>query len=383
MENNKDNDLKEAMDFFSSLDEMNITTSNVNQQELFDKLKNSILTVLAFEFPTTPAKKKIVGHSTRLNFACPYCGDSATDDGKKRGNFYTTGLWYKCYNCGKVTPIYKFIEHFKQEENYSFDELAFLKTNLITDEIKIGGSSSTKLADIFGIEQYAIPRSEIMKKMSLVEINNNKRIYDYLSDRKQIMKNRDCNDFAYDRQNDILYVFNLTSNRNNIIGLQGRFLDKKMIFKLKRRFDSFDYSQIWHKIFEQEVSEEIVKKINKFSLIYNILNVNFAKDVFVFEGAIDARHMQNSIASLSAEDKIKLPKAKYFTDSTIIDKTGIKNAIDLIQQEEYVFLWRKFVDDYPMYRFCKDLNDIYKKQYIDENILKTYFSNDPMDMINL
>ena len=45
------------------------------------------------------SKSEIRSYKGRLNFACPYCGDSGNSSSKKRGNLYLESLSFHCFNC--------------------------------------------------------------------------------------------------------------------------------------------------------------------------------------------------------------------------------------------------------------------------------------------
>ena len=61
----------------------------------------------------------------KLNFACPYCGDSAHDSKKKRGNLYPERGFYKCYNdgCGVKADLPKFISKFSLKYSLGVPDL--------------------------------------------------------------------------------------------------------------------------------------------------------------------------------------------------------------------------------------------------------------------
>ena len=69
---------------------MNLT----HEQQLY--ITSSIQKILKTEFGSGP-KTFLKNTHDRLNFACPYCGDS-TDVHKKRGNIYWKNLSFHCYN---------------------------------------------------------------------------------------------------------------------------------------------------------------------------------------------------------------------------------------------------------------------------------------------
>jgi hypothetical protein len=58
-------------------------------------------------------KTEIKHQRDRLNFACPYCGDSSNVY-KKRANIYWKNLIYHCFNdgCGKHTNIVNFFKDY-------------------------------------------------------------------------------------------------------------------------------------------------------------------------------------------------------------------------------------------------------------------------------
>jgi hypothetical protein len=387
--------------FSPSLDDTKID-DKINQEALFEKIRASLSSILFNTFGNNIPKLEILERDNRLNFACPSCGDSKNNNSKKRGNIYYNGFNFKCYNsesefCGQTRTIKNFLSKFGKIDDFTSAELLYLEQNT-TEHHQLTVSSSgvnfnSYATDMFGIEEYAIPRKDLMAckqveapfgmmDIKLVEISDNMKIFNYLRNRKQIPPNGDTRHFAYDSYNDNLYTFNLTHGRDKIIGLQVRRQNLKS--KKDLRFISYKYSDIWDKFFGvKEIKENIKNAVDQYSLLYNILNVNFNKDINSFEGAIDSHHMHNSIATLSASTKIYLENGKYFYDNATIDPAGRKAALDMIGKGYSIFLWSKFLDDYPVYRECKDLNDIMCKLPIKEEILKKYYSDHSLDAIYL
>ena len=83
--------------------------------ELKDKILNKLQNILHNEFHGEKARIK-QGYD-RINCACPYCGDSADNVYKKRGNVYWKTLMYHCYNCGKHTNVISLLKDFKSGLN--------------------------------------------------------------------------------------------------------------------------------------------------------------------------------------------------------------------------------------------------------------------------
>ncbi|MFM2010502.1 MAG: hypothetical protein RLZZ479_893, partial [Bacteroidota bacterium] len=97
----------------------------VNPQQIIEKIKVSLQEILNSNHAHSE-KRIIYNKAGRLNFACPYCGDSSVDTHKKRGNIYIDKLYFKCYNCGKYTDVYKFLKDFKKDV-FSVDEMLYIK----------------------------------------------------------------------------------------------------------------------------------------------------------------------------------------------------------------------------------------------------------------
>ena len=76
--------------------------STVEVKDFFLKAEDQIRDILAQRFPGNAYKQEVHDKHERLNFACPYCGDSATDNWKKRGNLYEEGFNFHCFNCNAI-----------------------------------------------------------------------------------------------------------------------------------------------------------------------------------------------------------------------------------------------------------------------------------------
>jgi hypothetical protein len=365
---------------------------DVNQ--LVEKIKISLENVLQQRFPSDPIKSVLDPFKQspkEFNFSCPYCGDSQSNARNQRGHIFFNNMAYKCHNGGCTKgfgSLYNFLKDFNQLDLFDTYEQYYIRSNfsqksndsnsISNNSTEFRSKSTNKIHEILAINNYAIPRNDIMKQMKLVEVRSSMACMKMLEKRKQIQQ--DMRHFAYNSYFGNLYVFNLSSDKNGVIGIQIRY-DKPFN---GRRFRSYQYSDIWEDVFKSgTVKEEIKQKINRLSLIYNILHIDYNKPVGVFEGSIDSHHYPNSIATWSANTHFYLPTGRYFYDNTTIDEAGLKESIKMIEKGYYVFLWDKFLREYPRYRKCKDLNDIFKLEPIKIEILNEYFSNDPLDMIYL
>ena len=101
------------------------------------RIEGLIEDILSKEFPREPSKQKIYRAGNRLNFSCPYCGDSR-DGRKKRGNFYLDTLSYKCYNggCGIFKDLYSMLKDFSFIDKVNQDEKGEIDLELNIGENK-------------------------------------------------------------------------------------------------------------------------------------------------------------------------------------------------------------------------------------------------------
>ena len=76
-------------------------------------IKSLIQNILNKEFSNIH-KRRIDEYADRLNYSCPYCGDSSKSVHKKRGNLYFNKLFYICFNCDKKTTFDKFAKDFNE-----------------------------------------------------------------------------------------------------------------------------------------------------------------------------------------------------------------------------------------------------------------------------
>lgn len=344
---------------------------NLSESDIIDIIK-SILTT-KFSNRKTEVRKI----NNRINFACPYCGDSQKDDFKARGNLYNNNgsMQYHCYNCGKHTTLKKFIQNFlpnfdtskiSNNYNYNYDSKVD-KTNI-------------NILDTDIIDKYSLDKSEVLKLFNWKRVEDSKGEY-YLNFR--LITNK--NSFAYDPKYNSIIILNLNKN-NKIIGLQIRPIIKS---KKTPRFFTFNLTKIYEKIKPELLSKFSVSErkhidaINSISSIFNIFQVDFNKELTIFEGPFDAMMFNNSVATSGATKKIpiNIEKIRYWYDN---DKTGWEKSFCHLKNNESVFLWSKYWNDLGFELKIKDLNEliIYSKKN-DIKILnfENYFSNNELDAI--
>lgn len=323
-------------------------------------------------------KKQVLEGRDRLNFACPYCGDSTTNLRKKRGNLYWNDLYIHCYNCSAHVSLDTFLEDFNLnfEGEERADVINYIKEN--KKSISYGESLDFYLFD--KIQKLALTFDELMVGFNIYPINTlTYRAYPYLKSR---LLQHKLKQFGYDPRKKELYVFNLTVD-GKIIGFQTRELEgtgpKYKTWNIQRIYDRLNKSL--------DLPEEEIDNLNKISMLFGILTADLSRPFTIFEGPIDAMFMTNSIGLTGVKKQIvdfnEIPTARYFFDNDFEGKTRM---MEKLKSGQTVFLWDKFLKDYNiLHKKIKDLNDLVKYEYENRinclGSIDKYFTNNHLDLI--
>ena len=342
----------------------------VDPQALLKKVWNSLQDILNSEH-SQYQKREILKKPGRWNFACPYCGDSATDYIKKRGNIYTEKMYFKCYNCGKYSDVKKFLKDFRKDGGLSTEEELFIKDAEKSDKKESKKLDPSILFDIERLKKYAIDRKIIEKRFYLKRAEDTP-IITYLEKRSQ--PNIDL--FSWNQEKQQLYIFHMLPNTELVIGFQIRnFISspKYMTYRLSRIYE----------LLKMNVDKE-VEEIDEISTIFGILSIDISKPITVFEGPLDSFLYKNSIATCSTniDVPIEISTLRYLYD---YDKAGRDESIKKLQEGKHVFLWKKFFKesgiDVPVNKKV-DLTDIVtivKRKNLNIPKIANFFSNDKYD----
>lgn len=397
-------------EFNNIFDFEKIDQSEFDEKKFWDKFIPQLQKVLDNRFGVGHYKSKIkVGYKS-INCGCPRCGDGKHL--KRRFHVYMKTYSTRCFNdCSRpFSSLYDFIKEFNIQDAFTESELFYIK-NAFEQAMKdyqglggrsnqnliLGGNTTVNLTDTPTgyekiqskpeIDEYAFPREEIMKERKLREVKNSRQCIDYLLKRKIIKAPIDVYNetypcFAFNDYYQDLYIFNLASNKKDILGIQIRHLSEKS----RRRFTSITWGDIWKDIFKLTPpnEEELRMKFDKMSMMWNVLHINFNRRFYILEGAIDAyQFSSNAMACLGLSNFVYNKSAYYITDNSVCDMAGKKKAVELLDGGYNTFLWGKFTDDYPeIGRNYKDINDIVKAYpNFDFRIFDNYFGNDPLDTI--
>jgi hypothetical protein len=318
-----------------------------------------------------PHKQEVGVYHNRLNFSCPYCLDS--DNFKKqRGNIYLDSMQYHCFVCGKHTSVSKFIKHFK--ENLSTSELLAIQNlqNNSTNHYIYGE------CDVFDnnlLSKYLLPREQVEKLYEFENIKGTKG-EKYLKARFQ----KNLKIFSYDSKMDAIVIYNLSKD-DKVLGFVLRLLEPK----LKNKYLSYKLSTIYKKL-EKELPEE-AEYLDRISLIFNILNLNYNGNITVFEGPFDSFLYTNSLALGGVAKNLPFSSEyiRYWLDN---DDIGKQYSKELLGDGKKIFLWGKYLKDnnIPTYVKIKDLTDLIfysKKNRKRLSSFENYFSNSKLDLFFL
>jgi len=316
------------------------------------------------------SKRMIKEMPGRITIACLYCGDSSTDNKKKRGNLYWDNLQYHCFNCGIHSNAYQLLKdhHIKfQSTEDTISIIDYIQENKIeTNEIEVLEHDIFKLA-----YDLAPTRTELIDMFKFKEVEHGDPAYFYLKNR---MLSHKLKYFMYSPRDKRIVVLNIAPN-DKVLGFQTRSLDKQS----NSRYLTYDIEKIYQETKrEMALTDAELVNVKKLSTLFGIMFVDFEREVTMFEGPIDAMFMQNSIglatASRSTLEFDEIPTIRYMFDN---DFTGKKKMMEKIKRGKPIFTWEKFFKDTKidedfesfLSKLNKNERDKYPKQIGDLNDL--------------
>ena len=345
-----------------------------------DRVKSIVHRALEKFFGPDQNRLKIYQGGSRLNFCCPYCGDSS-DPKKKRGNLYTDTLTYKCYNggCGIFKPLSSFVKDFDLTDTLTTDEIAEIA--------EISRSSVTRKKvrnsiDYFFAQNYKdilVSREYLKSRLGLKEVKGT-FAEKWLVERNHVPDQK----FLWDPNRRTLYLLNLSGDETLVLGLQIRPIVKKS----NSKYYTYKLSGIYKNLLKEASPEKILRaeEVDPISSVFGFSTVDLDSMITTFEGPLDAWLCPNSIALCSINNPFPfdVSNKRWFLDS---DEVGREKAREFLQKGEEVFLWSKFLreNNFPD-RDKWDLNDIVnyvRKNGIKIKRLDNYFSSEKWDIIDI
>ena len=363
-----------------------------------DNIKNKIQEILNKKFANDSyIKRKIDVYHDRLNFSCPYCGDSRSDVRKKRGNLYLDSLRFHCFNCSHSTGINRFLSDFNEELSNE-DKIAVHEIQQNAKKFEKRVSSTQSSMSMTLLNKLAIPKDILFKQLGIISPYKDITASNYLKSR--MINIKDWKYFAYNSLTKELYILN-TSPLDRVIGFQIRQLDPK---SHKQRYTSSRLTKIYSDVFNRDINgiverlllkeplgqkyieeedgvENIVANLDRLSGIFNIMNVNLSQPLTIMEGPIDSLAIANSIALQSAAKHLdgffdEVENVRYLFDN---DKTGKEMSLKKMKNHKKVFLWGQYLDMIKSKTNIKDINDLQKQNLFNIDIIEKCFSDDEFD----
>ncbi|MDY0270320.1 hypothetical protein [Trichloromonas sp.] len=349
-----------------------------------------------------PQKRKIRVYPDRLNFSCPICGDSEKVASKKRGNLYFKNMMYICFNEETCSRSFtKLLDTFniQMDIEKKIQMYQYIENNIqfqSNDEITI--KSLDKLFDVNDLCEF-FKRDKTRNLTNLQPLVRNSGVDMYVRNVRNIKFTRDIYEGVYhfnSKWSQPVMVF-LNRMGDNVISMQIR----NLLNGDKRYFKIMDFSYIYDMMYpDGDLDDQERISYNKLSHFFNIFNVDFTRDVNLFEGYIDSLSIPNSIGQIGIntdigfllnEDGISL---RFIYDN---DKAGFNKSQKMLKDGHKVFLWNKFFIDLlkkhkgnkkelakKLKEEIKDFNKLsqkFKKPLYEIFNFDQYFSDDNLDKI--
>jgi hypothetical protein len=345
------------------------------------KIQDFVQDVLGLRFNGDHHKTQINSEdSDKLNFACPYCGDSEKDPTKKRGNLYLTTQSYKCFNDGCLTwvPLNKFISTFALKYSLNLPSMEDRKESRrpIRQETKRGFLIEFLMNP--KVKNSLVDFSSLQSRFFLTPCKDapiDSPVYQYLSSRNIFNLPSFEQTCYYDNRMDKIYIFNLDLRSGKVLGVSLRRIDGGSGPKYNIR----NYSEFKKTGLIRGVDEDVISKIDAINNYFNILNINFSYPVIVTEGQIDAMFLRNSIATTGVTKSKALLGTLLSKNNALIlfdnDKAGRTESMKLIKNGYKVFMWANLIDDLKA-KYPKSIKDILNIKDVND-LFNFYKSLDP------
>ena len=370
-----------------------------SENTLLDNIEEKIQRILNNKFKKDSFHKRQIDHySDRINFACPFCGDSLRDPRKKRFNVYLNSLSCHCFNCNHHSGINSFLKQFN-EELCMEDKIQVHEIQQTTKKFERRISNNQSSFSFQLLDKLAIPKSILFDMLKLTTPYKSKECSDYLNSRNINIKQWKY--FAYNEISKELYILNINSN-DRIIGMQIRQLDPN---SKKARYLTRSLSKIYSNIFKKDLSilierllksmengekyiseedgiENIQANLDRLSGLFNIMNIDMSSPLTIVEGPIDSLCISNAIA-LQGATKLnnyfdELKNVRFLFDN---DKIGKEHTLNKLKSNKKVFLWGMYIKRMNIKNKVKDINDIIKLNLFNKEVYESCFSNDEFDVM--
>ena len=357
--------------------------------------------VLSKEFSNIQ-KRKTVDYNDRVNFACPYCGDSHRNVHAKRGNFYYNRLIFICFNCDKKTTFDRFCKDFNEQldPDKKLEMIEHLNSVMTYSDYE-GDFVDARFENLIDMSELERVFSQDLTPISdFKPIQVNGGVYKYLVGRgippeyhKNIYQAK-----YWKNEDESEWIIALLNRRGDkVLGMQIRNLKegRRRTFKIYNYENLLEWVSIGKDLPEPDMNDLVI--YNKLSYYFNILNVNLESKITVFEGYLDSLFFPNSIGLVGVNTDFRFLEnnnldLQYFFDN---DEAGYKKSEEKLKEGYPIFLWRKLFEDivnkknaadpYRLLHRISKVKDINKlAELVPEPFkkleLNDFFSQDIMDV---
>ena len=363
-------------------------------------IKNMVQKILDKEFSNSQ-KRRINDYTDRLNIACPYCGDSHRNNHSKRGNLYFNRLFYICFNCDKKTTLDRMCKDFNEQidPDKKLEMIEHLDSVMTYNDYEndFVDAQFDNLIEMSELER--VFNSDVSPISDFQPIKVNGGVYKYLLGRgiaPELHKNIYQAKYWKNEDESEWIIVMLNRRGDKVLGMQVRNLKggKRRMFKIYNYENLLEWVNHGKDI-DLDMSELVI--YNKLSYYFNIMNVDFNKQITVFEGYLDSLFYPNSIGLVGVNTDYRFLESngfdiQYFFDN---DEAGFKKSEEKVNEGFPVFLWRKLLNDivdkkkspdpYKLFHRIVKVKDINKLAELVPNPYKSlslndYFSKDVLDM---
>ena len=314
-------------------------------------IKNILQKILNKEFANVQ-KRRVNDYSDRLNFACPFCGDSHRNNHAKRGNLYFNRLVFICFNCDKKTTFDRMCKEFNEQidPDKKLEMIEHLDSIMTYNDYQseFVDAKFDNLIDLSDLEKSIELNLTPFSDFKPIQVNGG--IYKYLIGRGiEPDKHKNIYQAKYWKNEDESEWIIIMLNRRDtkLLGMQVRNLKEGR----KRMFKIYNYENIleWVNLAKEEPKQVDINELviyNKLSYYFNILNVDFDKMITVFEGYLDSLFYPNSIGLVGVNTDFRFLEnsgfdLQYFFDN---DEAGFKKSEEKLKEGYTVFLWNKLFE---------------------------------------
>jgi len=314
-------------------------------------IKAMMQKILTKEF-SNQHKIRINDYNDRLNFACPYCGDSHKNNHAKRGNLYFNRLVFICFNCDKKTTFDRMCKDFNEQIDPDKKMEMIEHLNSVMDysdyQNDFVDAKFENLIDMSELERVFSADLTPISDFKPIQVNGG--VYKYLVGRGIPPEfHKDIYQATYWKNEDESEWIIVLLNRRDtkVLGMQIRNLKegKRRMFKIYNYENLWEWVNLGKDVTEADMSEMVI--YNKLSYYFNILNVDLGERITVFEGYIDSLFFPNSIGLVGVNTDYRFLEnnnldIQYFFDN---DEAGYKKTEEKLREGFPVFLWKKLFED--------------------------------------